>query len=114
KLSDLKETLKEVIGLGVSFDVIFREMNFAGRNAGLLFLNGFTNDMVVMEILTRLTYLKPEDVNNQALNEMMNRYIPHVQVERDTRLSKVIDEVLSGLCALFIEDAHSAIILDTR
>ena len=114
KLSELKETLKEVIGLGVSFDVVFREMNFAGRNAGLLFLNGFTNDVVVTEILTRLTYLTPDDVNNHALSEIMNRYIPHVQVERDTRLSKVIDEVLSGLCALFIEDAHSAIILDTR
>lgn len=103
-----------MIGLGVSFDVVFREMNFAGRNAGLLFLNGFTNDVVVTEILTRLTYLTPDDVNNHALSEIMNRYIPHVQVERDTRLSKVIDEVLSGLCALFIEDAHSAIILDTR
>jgi stage V sporulation protein AF len=114
KLSDLKKVLKEVIGLGVSFDVVFREMNFAGRNAGLLFLNGFTNDAIVTDILTRLTYLTPEDVSNQALTEMMTRYIPHVQVERDTRLSKVINEVLSGICALFIEDAHSAILLDTR
>lgn len=114
KLSELKKVLKEVIGLGVSFDVVFREMNFAGRNAGLLFLNGFTNDAVVTDILTRLTYLTPEDVSNQALTEMMTRYIPHVQVERDTRLSKVINEVLSGICALFIEDAHSAILLDTR
>ena len=77
-------------------------------------LNGFTNDAVVTDILTRLTYLTPEDVSNQALTEMMTRYIPHVQVERDTRLSKVINEVLSGICALFIEDAHSAILLDTR
>ncbi|MGG3282476.1 spore germination protein [Paenibacillus solani] len=115
KLSVLKETLKEVIGLGVSFDVVFREMNFAGRNAGLLFLNGFTNDDILTEILTRLTYLKPEDVSNQqVLTEMMTKYIPHVQVERDTRLSKIINEVLSGLCALFIEDAHSAILLDAR
>lgn len=115
KLSALKETLKEVIGLGVSFDVVFREMNFAGRNAGLLFLNGFTNDDILTEILTRLTYLKPEDVSNQqVLTEMMTKYIPHVQVERDTRLSKIINEVLSGLCALFIEDAHSAILLDAR
>ncbi|MGO4787725.1 spore germination protein [Paenibacillus sp. 2KB_20] len=114
KLSELKKVLKEVIGLGVSFDVVFREMNFAGRNAGLLFLNGFTNDVVVTDILTRLTYLTPEDVSNQALTEMMTRYIPHVQVEQDKRLSKVINEVLSGICALFIEDAHSAILLDTR
>lgn len=115
KLSTLKETLKEVIGLGVSFDVVFREMNFAGRNAGLLFLNGFTNDDILTEILTRLTYLKPEDVSNQqVLTEMMTKYIPHVQVERDTRLSKIINEVLSGLCAVFIEDAHSAILLDAR
>jgi len=48
------------------------------------------------------------------MTEMMTKYIPHVQVERDTRLSKIINEVLSGLCAVFIEDSHSAILLDAR
>lgn len=114
-LSALKETLTEVMGLGVSFDVVFREMNFAGRNAGLLFLNGFTNDTILTEILTRLTYLTPENVSNQeALTEMMTKYIPHVQVEQETSLSKIIDQVLTGICAIFIEGAHSAILLDAR
>ncbi|GAB6929910.1 spore germination protein [Paenibacillus sp. JCM 10914] len=113
-LKVLKKTMTEVIGLGVSFDVVMREMTFGGKKAALLFLNGFTNDIVVSEILSRLTYLTPEDVSNHALGEIMTRYIPHVQVEEDARLSKVVDEVLSGLCALFIEGANSAIILDTR
>lgn len=115
KISVLKETLKEVMGYGVSFDVIIREMTFAGRPAALLFLNGFTNDVIVSEILTRLTYLTPEDVRDgHALNDIMKAYIPHVQVEQVSKLSKVINDVLCGICALFIEGASTAILLDTR
>ena len=114
RIHDLKETLKEVMGLGVSFDIVLREMTVAGRQTALLFMNGFTNDDILTEILSRLTYLTPDDVGNKAVASIMNKYIPFVQVESSIKLSETIDKVLCGLCAVFIEGEHTAIVLDTR
>ncbi|SMF87566.1 stage V sporulation protein AF [Paenibacillus uliginis N3/975] len=113
-LKDLKGILKEVVGLGVSFDVVLREMTVAGRKTGLLFLNGFTNDVVLTEILDRFTYLTSEDVGNHIVSTIKNQYIPYVQVEEITELSEAINNVLSGLCTVFFEGEHTAILLDTR
>lgn len=113
-LDQLKATLKEVMGLGVSFDIILREMVIGGRQMGLLFINGFTNDGVLTEILSRLTYLNDDDLGKNAVSTIVSRYIPFVQVEEARKLSDVIDKVLVGQCALFVEDESSAIILDTR
>lgn len=114
KIKELKATLKEVMGLGVSFDVILREMVIGGRQTGFLFINGFTNDVVLTEVLNRLTYLTPEDLGTNAVSAIVNRYIPFVQVEVSVELSDAVDKVLVGQCAIFIEGERSAIILDTR
>lgn len=37
-LETTKNTLKEVVGLGSSFDIVFREMTLAGQNTGLFSL----------------------------------------------------------------------------
>lgn len=110
----LKDTLKEVMGLDVSYDIIFREMTFAGRRVGLLFLNGLTDGASVTEILKRLSYLKPDDIESDAVDVMVNHYIPHFQVEESDKLSKAIDKVLTGESALFVEGEGKVILIDTR
>ncbi|WP_054957171.1 spore germination protein [Paenibacillus dakarensis] len=114
RMKDLKATLSEVLGLGVSFDIVLRDMEVAGKETGLLFINGFVNDEVITEILTRLSYLTPEDLGERAFSSIMDKYIPFVQVESVDKLSKAIDKVLAGLCAIFIEGENTAILLDTR
>lgn len=111
---ELKNTLKEVIGLDVSFDVILREMTIAGKRIGLLFLNGFVVDAVVIKILERLSYLTPEDVGNHVISTIKNQYIPYSQVDETSKLSEAIDKVLWGLCVIFVEGEDKAILLDLR
>ena len=113
-IRDLKKTLKEVVGLGSSFDVILREMNIAGRKAGLLFINGFVNGDLMTDILTRLTFVSPDEVGQDASAELVNKYIPFVQVEESPKLSETIDKVLVGNCALFLEGERTAVLIDVR
>ena len=52
----LKRQLEERVGLNKSFDVIFREMVFGGQKTGIFYFNGFVKDLVLTEILERLSY----------------------------------------------------------
>lgn len=113
-LEDTKKTLTEVLGLGSSFDIVFREMSFAGRRAALLCVSGFAKDTIIDEILKRLTYLTPDNVSTDVFASFMSEYIPHVQVEKGELLSESINKVLSGMSAFFIEGESQAIIMDTR
>ncbi|MNW36116.1 stage V sporulation protein AF [Fontibacillus panacisegetis] len=113
-LETTKKTLDKVVALGESFDVVFREMTFGGVKTGLFFINGFAKDYIMQEIIKRLTYLTPESLDSGALHSFFDLYIPHIQVEKTEKLSKVINDVLIGMSALFIEGERIAIIMDTR
>ncbi|WP_379129836.1 spore germination protein [Paenibacillus sp. sgz500958] len=113
-LERTKDTLTEVMGLGSSFDVVFREMSFGGRRVALLCISGFAKDTIIDEILKRLTYLTPENLSTDVLTTFMSEYIPHIQVEKGDLLSETVNKVLSGMSAIFIEGEMRVIIMDTR
>ncbi|MRN53448.1 spore germination protein [Paenibacillus monticola] len=113
-LEDTKNTLTEVMGLGSSFDVVFREMSFGGHKAALLCISGFAKDTIMDEILKRLTYLTPENLSTDVFASFMNQYIPHIQVEKGQLLSECINKVMSGMSAIFIEGETQVIVMDTR
>uniref|UniRef100_UPI00403F5B27 spore germination protein n=1 Tax=Paenibacillus sp. FSL K6-1096 TaxID=2921460 RepID=UPI00403F5B27 len=113
-LEDTKKTLTEVLGLGSSFDIVFREMSFGGRRAALLCVSGFAKDTIIDEILKRLTYLTPDHVSTDVFASFMSEYIPHVQVEKGELLSESINKVLSGMSVFFIEGETQVIVMDTR
>lgn len=113
-LADAKNTLTEVLGLGSSFDIVFREMSFGGKRAALLCISGFAKDTIIDEILKRLTYLTPDHVSSDVFASFMSEYIPHVQVEKGELFSESINKVLSGMSAFFIEGESQVIIMDTR
>ncbi|MGW8957819.1 spore germination protein [Paenibacillus sp. NPDC055715] len=114
RMKDNRETLKTVIGLGETFDVVFREMTLAGHHIGYLFLNTFAKDLIMVEVLKRLTYLTPDDLSTDGLQSYFENYIPHIQVEKTEKMSVVINKVLTGYSAFFMEGERFSVILDTR
>lgn len=113
-LEQTKEVLTEVMGLGASFDIVFREMTFGGTKAALLFISGFAKDVILDEILKRLTYLTPDDLSSDAFAAFMQKYIPHIQVEKSEKLSDAMIKTMAGMSALFVEGEAQVIIMDTR
>ncbi|MCL6602452.1 MAG: spore germination protein [Paenibacillus sp.] len=113
-LEDTKKTLTEVMGLGTTFDIAFREMSFGGRKAALVCVTGFTNDAILDQILKRLTYLTPQDVNSDVLPSFISEYIPHLQVEKGKLLSESINKILKGMSAIFVEGESQVILMDVR
>lgn len=113
-LEEAKKTLTEVMGLGSSFDVVFREMNLGGHKTALLCISGFTNSEIVDDILKRLTFLTPGNLSSDVLTSFMKEYIPHIQVEENEIFSESIHKVLTGISAFFIEGESKVILMDTR
>lgn len=113
-LSTTRKTLVKVIGLDESFDVNFREMTYGGQKTGLFFITGFAKDNIMQEIIKRLTYLTPESLSGDALEDFFEYYIPHIQVTKAKKMSEVINKVMTGMSALFIDGEEAAIVMDTR
>ncbi|GGA22717.1 spore germination protein [Paenibacillus physcomitrellae] len=114
KLLTTKKTLEQVVGLGESFDVDFREMTFAGRRAAFFLITTFVKDNILVEIMKRLTYLTPDSVSGSAVKAFFEEYIPHMQVTTTDKLSECITQALSGMSVLFLEGEDTAILMDTR
>ncbi|MBJ6363467.1 spore germination protein [Paenibacillus sp. GCM10012307] len=114
KLEEFRALLEKEVGLGESFDVIAREMTFGKRRTSLFFINGFVKDTVLTEILKRLTYLHPDEVTPHALHSFFELYVPAVQVVQESDFHLVVDAVLAGSSALFIEDEGAALLIDAK
>lgn len=68
----------------------------------------------MLEVLKRLTYLTPDDLSSDGLQAYFENFIPHIQVEKTDKMSVVINKVLTGLSAFFMEGERFSLILDTR
>jgi stage V sporulation protein AF len=113
-LRENKRILEEKIGLGTSFDILFREMEFGTKKTALLTINGFAKDTVLTEIMERLSYLSREEIMPHTFKSLIDKYVPHIQVEAIESMDKVVQKVFDGASALFIENETCAIVMDVK
>jgi len=114
RMSAFKQMLEDQVGLGVSFDVVLREMTFGERRTAMLFMNGLSKDTTLTEVLKRLTYLHPDQVSAHGIHAFLDLYVPAIQVEKETSFDKMLDAVLSGATALYVEHEEAALIIDAK
>jgi len=105
--------LKKSLGIGESFDVILRELNFGGKKMALLYMQGLSNDEYLTMVLRRLSELKHEDISINTYEKIFH-LIPFSQVKRVDNLQEIINTVLMGPQILLIDGQEEAIILDAR
>ncbi len=108
------EYINKVLGYGESYDIVFRRFNVAGKAIAMYYVNGFVKDDVMSLILRNLDELKRVDVSPNSLRRLLNEHINHTQVSAVDSLEKVLDGVLSGPLAMFIDGEEQALIIDLR
>lgn len=114
KIGEVKRLLEERCGLGVSFDLVLREMEFGGRKTGLFYVNGFAKDAVLTEVLKRLTFTDEEQLKGHTFQTFFDKLIPHIQVSKADTMKDAVELVLKGGSAFFIEHESSAIVIDAK
>jgi stage V sporulation protein AF len=113
-MEQLKQQLREAIGYEQSFDIIFREMQFAGTDTAMLFVNGFAKDEVLTDLLMRLSWMRVEQGVRANLAFFKAYIIPHIQVEEVLPLDQIVVKVLAGGTAFFVEGEPGALLIDAK
>ncbi|RKP57400.1 spore germination protein [Cohnella endophytica] len=110
-----KELLVETIGLDKSFEVQVRDMIFGGKRVALLFLSVFAKDTSLMEIIKRLTYLEPDStMDHDAMRIFLENYVPAIQIKKSTSFPQMIDEVLMGNTAFYVDGEPAVLLIDAK
>ncbi len=81
----LRRALEEQVGLNRSFDVVLREMAIGNRRIAFFYCNGFANNLVLTDVLNRLTYVSQEELEPHALQALEKQFVPHTQVEKSVQ-----------------------------
>ena len=114
--NDLKENLlylEQEMGIGTSYDVIAREVTFAGRDMAFVFIDGFAKDDIMLFLMQGLSRLSREDIAVKTIDKI-RRYLPYIEVETVDTLHAVVDAILPGSVALLVDGEETAIIIDAR
>lgn len=114
EIEEILVRLENEIGYKKSLDVIVREMTFGEKRTALLCLNGLVDGKLLTDVLTRLTYLQPDQISGHALHSFFDLYVPAAQVETEKDWNKMLTNVLAGGTALFIEGEENVLLIDAK
>lgn len=114
ELDEVLNRLENEAGYKTSFDIVVREMTFGKKRTALFCLNGLVKDELLTEVLKRLTYLQEEDLSEYTLHSFLEHYVPAAQAEKVKDWHKMLDSVLAGGSAFFIDGESQAILIDAK
>lgn len=113
-LDENLEIIKKQMGVGISFDVVVREIKIGPKKAALIFINGMVDNSVIAEFLEELMLSSREEVTIDPFEKIFFKRLTHHQVERVKKIEDIINQVLAGPTALLIDGCQEAILIDAR
>lgn len=111
-LQDNVSQLKQILRLDKNFDLIYKDMQIDGLDAGFFFIDGFVEDGIMQRILQFFYGLKKEDFTNADF--FMSAGVPYVEVDAETDVDTVITNILSGVVAFFVDGFDKCVLIDCR
>jgi len=116
--ANLKEnitTLEQLLPIGTSFDLVYRNLYLGDTPAYWLGVNGFCKTEILQQIFSDLQnplYVKDGQVED--IVRYMNAKIGYAQVTLSTSWEDIMRNVLSGPSLLLIDGFSQAILIDVR
>lgn len=111
-LQDNVSQLKQILRLDKNFDLIYKDVQIDGLDAGFFFIDGFVEDGIMQRILQFFYGLKKEDFTNADF--FMSAGVPYVEVDAETDVDTVITNILSGVVAFFVDGFDKCVLIDCR
>lgn len=119
--TDLNENrlrMEQEFNLPKNKDIIIRDIRIANRtDAFLIFVNGMVdnttiNDYILRPLLTENHFKSAEDECD--VDYIIKNVLSVNQINKALTYDEVITQVLNGLTALFIQDCHEVVIIESR
>lgn len=113
-LAENVNKLNRMLAVDQNFDVVHRDFMFAGRPFSMYFVDGFVKDDIMNRIITYLNKLKPNELDDDTIQTMLETHLGYIEVDTTDNLGDVVNQVLAGPLALLMDGAEKAIIIDVR
>lgn len=109
------DTLKNLLPIESSFDLVTRNLYLGDTEAYFLCINGFCRTEILQQIFSDLQYpLYTQNDQIENLLHYMNAKIGYAQVTLSDSWEDIIQNVLSGPSLLLVDGFDRAIIIDVR
>lgn len=108
------EHLNNILGVGESFDIICRRLQYGGKDCAMYFVDGFAKDDVLNRIMNHLSKLTPQDFQTDVIQKLIKTEIAYIEVETQEKLGDIIRTVLSGPIVMLVDGEKKAIVIDAR
>ena len=105
--------LNRVLDVDKNFDIIYRVVNLAGRDACMYLLDGFCKDELMQKILQYFMDIKPEELPPD-MHGLSKQFTPYVEVEIEDKCENMIHFLLSGMFVLLVDGFDKALLIDSR
>jgi len=114
KLKENESFMKKRVGVGVSFDVDFREISVLKTNLQLYYLNGLVDDANIVQLLKMLIAINDYEQNRKKIWEIIENRLVNQQVDIIEDMDEAVDQMLSGLIVLFVDGENKGFVIDVR
>src|SRR5690606_12093014 len=84
------------------------------RKVQLYYVTGLCDAAIVQELLKTLIYINDMERESRKLADIVENRLNHQQVNKVEFMDEVVDQILSGLVAVFIDGEKKAFIVDVR
>ena len=96
-----------------SFDLLKREILIGERKSYFFFVDGLIDDDFMEKILSRCLSITKEEINaTKNTTNFINKFIAHIEVDKENEINKIISNILTGFVAILIDRFDEATILD--
>ncbi|RLL48531.1 spore germination protein [Oceanobacillus piezotolerans] len=109
-----KSYMEERLGIGVSFDIGFREIIILKKKVQIYYVTGLCDTSVIQELMKKLIEINDFESNIRKLPEIIENRLVHQQVDPLQTMDEISDQILSGLVAIFVDGSRTALIVDVR
>lgn len=113
-LTVMENYMKEHVGLNTSFDLGVRKLMILKKGVHFYYINGLTDTSFLIKIVEELVEINDRERAPSRLYDIVYNRLAHQSLEPVKTIEEAVDEVLSGLIAVFVEGYEEAIIVDVR
>ena len=106
--------LKDLLGVGETFDIIFREYMVGRKRAASFSINAMTNDILISNVLGDITLFKQEDLTINTLKKIFYSRATHLQAKLLDNFPDAVTSLLSGEMLFFIDGEAQILVMDAR
>ena len=106
--------LKKLLGVGESFDIVFREYKIGRKRAASFSINAMVNDVVMADVLEHITAMNTEELGVNTLQKLFFSRSTHTQVKLVNNMADAVTSLLSGELLFFLDGEDSVLIFDAR